>query len=508
MVLNLVEPQSSGIGGGGFLMHFNAKNGDLAAYDGRETAPASATPDMFLNTDGQPLAFFDAVVGGLSVGVPGALRMLEAAHKEHGLLPWAKLFEDAIRLAEGGFTVSERLHKLVAGDRYLKRHRTTAAYFYDDTGAPWPVGHILKNPELAATLRQIATGGADAFYQGPIAQAMVDTVSHGIGNPGGLSLADLSAYKTIKREPACLFYRKWLVCGFGPPSSGGLTTLQILGMLQSFDLGSMKPGKDGLPDVRAVHLISEAARLAFADRNAFIADEDFVAVPSAGMLDPGYLERRAAEISTSRSIGRAAPGTPGGKTSQFAPGTSSLGLSTTHMSIVDANGNAVSMTTSIENAFGSRMMVGGFLLNNQLTDFNFRPTVDGRPVANAAAPGKRPRSSMSPTLVFDNQGRVVLAIGSPGGSRIIGYVVKTLIATLDWEMDIQQAIDMPNFTNRNTPTDLEQGTAIETLADKLKALGQEIRTRPMTSGLHGIHIVDGVLFGGADQRREGVALGD
>jgi len=508
MVLNLVEPQSSGIGGGGFLLHFNAGNGELAAYDGRETAPATATPDMFMDANGKPRPFFDAVVGGLAVGVPGLLRMLESAHREHGNLPWARLFEPAIRLAEDGFAVSERLHALVAGDRYLKRFKPAAAYFFDATGEAWPVAHRLTNPELASTLRLIAKRGADVFYTGPLALAMVETVNNAPGNPGGLSLGDLKGYKAKKREPVCLFYRKWLVCGFGPPSSGGLTTLQILGMLQSFDIGSMPPTDDGVADVRAVHLMAEAARLAFADRNTYIADPGFVSVPAAGMLDPGYLERRAGEISETASIGIARPGTPGGNTAGSAPGGDGVGISTTHMSIVDGDGNAVAMTTSIENAFGSRLMAGGFLLNNQLTDFNFTPEIDGRPVANAAAPGKRPRSSMSPTLVFDAEGRIVLAVGSPGGSRIIGYVVKALVAALDWGLDIQRAIDMPNLTNRNGPTDLEENTAIEGLRLELEALGHEVRSIPMTSGLHGIHIIDGVLFGGADHRREGVALGD
>lgn len=508
MVLNLVEPQSSGIGGGGFLLHFNAGNGELAAYDGRETAPATATPDMFLNVDGTPRGFFDAVVGGLAVGTPGLLRMLEAAHQEHGKLPWARLFDEAIRLSENGFAVSDRLHTLVDKDRYLKRFKATAAYFFDNNGEPWPVGHVLTNPELAATLRLIANSGADAFYEGPLAQAMVETVNFAPGNPGGLSLADLKAYKTIKRDPACLLYRKWLVCGFGAPSSGGLTTLQILGMLQGFDLGAIKPDANDIPDVRAVHLLAEAARLAFADRNTYIADPGFVPVPAAGMLDPGYLERRAKQISETASIGIARPGNPGGNASGLAPGGDGIGISTTHMSIVDGDGNAVAMTTSIENAFGSRLMSGGFLLNNQLTDFNFTPRNNGQPVANSARPGKRPRSSMSPTLVFDAKGRIVLAIGSPGGSRIIGYVVKTLVAALDWELDIQRAIDMPNVTNRNGPTDLEQDTAIEGLQLELEALGHQVRHKAMTSGLHGIQIIDGVLFGGADHRREGVALGD
>jgi len=509
MVLNLVEPQSSGIGGGGFLLHFNAGNGELAAYDGRETAPATATPDMFMNADGTPRRFFDAVVGGLSVGVPGLLRMLEKAHREHGNLPWARLFEPAIRLAENGFAVSERLHTLTAGDRYLKRFKATAAYFLDANGEAWPAGHMLKNPDLAATLRLIASRGADAFYEGPLAMAMVETVNYEPGNPGGLSLDDLKGYKAKKREPVCLFYRKWLVCGFGPPSSGGLTTLQILGMLQGFDIGSMPPTDDNAADIRAAHLMAEAARLAFADRNTYIADPGFVPVPTAGMLDPGYLERRAGKISETASIGIARPGNPGGGASGQAPGGDGIGISTTHISVVDGGGNAVAMTTSIENAFGSRLMAGGFLLNNQLTDFAFVPNdSDGGPVANRVEAGKRPRSSMAPTLVFDGEGKAVMAVGSPGGSRIIGYVTQALIAALDWDMDIQKALDMGHLVNRNGASELEQGTAAADLKEALEALGHEVKIVPMTSGLHGIRIVDGVLTGGADIRREGVVIGD
>ncbi len=504
MVLNLVEPQSSGIGGGGFLMHFNAKTSDITAYDGRETAPAAARPDMFLRDDGTPMKFYEAAVGGLAVGVPGLLRMLEAAHRERGRLPWAKLFAPAIKLAEGGFAMSESLSTAVARDANLKTFTGAVTYFFDADGQAKPAGTLLTNHPLAETLRLIAKDGAKAFYTGPIARDVVQAVQEARINPGTMRVADLAAYKAKKREPVCLFYRLWLICGMPPPSSGGITTLQILGILQAFDLGALRPGS-----VKAVHLIAEASRLAFADRNTYIADPDFFPVPTAGMLDPGYLDLRAREIPTERSLGKAQPGMPGVDTGfRHAPDEAARGLSTTHLSVVDSNGNAVAMTTSIETTFGSRIMVRGFLLNNQLTDFSFRPDREGGPVANRLEPGKRPRSSMAPTLVFDGQGRVVMALGSPGGSRIIGYVAKTLAAALDWKLNIQAAIDLPHFVNRNGPTELEQGTPLEALTPALEALGHKVAVRPLTSGLHGIMVTEGGLTGGADKRREGVAMGD
>ena len=509
MVLNLVEPQSSGIGGGGFLMHYNAKTGEIATYDGRETAPAGATPGMFLGADGKPRKFFDAVVGGLSVGVPGTLRMLEMAHRENGNRPWNELFEPAITLAADGFAVSKRLHGLIARDKYLKTFRPTASYFYDPAGQPWPVGHILKNLKLAETLGVISWQGADAFYDGPLTDSIIKTVATASKNPGSLSRDDMKNYKAVKRDPVCLFYQQWLVCGMGPPSSGGISTLQTLGILQYFDLAALNPGDGKAPDAKTVHLIAEASKLAFADRAVYIADPDFIPVPVAGMLDPGYLELRAQEILPGKATSPTLPGMPGLSGAwNFAPSGDGPGISTTHLSIIDGDGNAVAMTSSIENAFGSRLMVNGFLLNNQLTDFSFAPENDQGPVANSVEAGKRPRSSMAPTMVFDGSGKVVMALGSPGGSNIIGYVAKTLIAALDWDWDMQHAIDLPHFTNRNGPTDLEAGTDMEALKTAMETLGHTVRIRAMTSGLHGIRVRDGKLVGGADHRREGVALGD
>jgi gamma-glutamyltranspeptidase/glutathione hydrolase len=498
LVLNLVEPQSSGIGGGAFLLHYDGRSGAVAAYDGRETAPAAATPDLFLTAAGQPMEFWDAVVGGRSVGVPGLVRMLELAHRAHGRLPWARLFEPAIALAESGFAVSPRLHALIAEDPYLKLYPATAAYFTDAGGAPLAAGSRLRNPAFAATLRRIARDGADAFYSGPIAAAIVAAVQGAAPNPGGLSLADLAGYQAKHREALCAPYRAWRVCGMPPPTSGGVAVLQILGLLERFDMPALAPDS-----AAAWHLITEASRLAFADRDRFLADADFVPVPVQQLLAPDYLARRSALIAPDASLGTAEPGLPaqnGAMPVQHDP------PSTTHLVVVDAAGNAVSMTASIESAFGARLMAAGFLLNNELTDFSFRPDIDGRPVANRVEPGKRPRSSMAPTIALAGDGRLALAVGSPGGSRIIGYVVKALVATLDWGLDIQAAIDLPNVVNRNGASEVEEGAAA--LAAGLTAAGGEVKLVPLNSGLHGIVVTAAGLTGAADRRREGVALGD
>ena len=504
MVLTLVEPQSTGLGGGGFMLHYAAGTGEIAAYDGREVAPASARAEMFLDDAGRPRERRDATAGGLSVAVPGLLRMLEMAHREHGRLPWARLFEPAIRLAEAGFPVSSRLDRLIAGDESLKTFETAAAPLHDHAARPPAVGTRLRNPALAATLRLVADGGARAFYEGPVARDIVATVRRAMRDPSGMTEADLASYRAVKRAPVCLLYRIWLVCGMPPPSSGGITTLQILGVLENFDLAAETPGSPA-----AVHLIAEASRLAFADRNTYIADPEFVPVPTHGMLDPEYLTLRAAEIAPDRSMGRALPGMPGiSSTGPRAAHDGPEGPSTSHLSAIDAAGNAVSMSSSVEGAFGSRLMVRGFVLNNQLTDFSFVPERDGALIANRIEPGKRPRSSMAPTIVLDGRGKVVMAVGSPGGSRIVGYVAKTLVAVLDWKMDVQAAIDLPHFVNRNGATDLEKGTAAEDLKAPLESLGHEVRVRTLTSGLHGIRVTGAGLEGGADPRGGGAALGD
>ncbi len=503
MVLTLVEPQSSGIGGGAFLMHFDAADGIVTSYDGRETAPRSARPGMFLK-DGKPMAFLDAAAGGTSVGVPGVLRMLEAAHRAHGKLAWRQLFTPAIELAEASFAMSPRLARLLAKERRLRQTAAARGYFYTAEGGDRPAGTLLRNPALAKTLRAVAEGGADAFYRGTIARGIVETVRGAANHPGAMSYTDLAAYRALRRPPVCAPYRVWRVCGMGPPSSGGLAVLQTLGLLTRFDLSALAPAS-----AEAVHLVAEAGALAFADRNAYVADPDFVPVPVKGMLDPTYLGERARLIDANRAGPKRAPGRPAGAEARLAPaGSGDKGLSTTHLSIVDDAGNAVSMTSSVETVFGSRLMTGGFILNNQLTDFSFRPQVDGRPVANSAAPGKRPRSSMAPTLVFDGNGRLVMAVGSPGGSRIIGFVTKAVIAALDWRLSMQSAVDLPNFLNRNGATELEQGAFADRLKPALEGLGHKVRTFALESGLHGIRVTPDGLDGGADKRREGAVLAD
>jgi gamma-glutamyltranspeptidase/glutathione hydrolase len=511
MVLTLVEPQSSGIGGGAFLLHFDGRR--VQAYDGRETAPLAAEENLFM-AGGKPMAFHDAAVGGRSVGTPGVLRMLEAAHRQHGRLAWARLFEPAIRLADDGFPVSPRLHALLNDEKFLARDPAARAYFYDAGGAPKAVGTVLRNPPLAATLRAIAGGGADAFYRGEIAAEVVRIVSSH-PNAGRLAAADLAAYQAKERTPVCTDYKRWRVCGMPPPSSGGIAVAQMLGIFAVRNIAVVPPVDTGgqlQPQVDAVHLFSEAGRLAFADRNLYVADPDFIPVDWIALTDPRYLADRAKLIGD-RSMRRAAPGVPAGYRVAWAADESQR-IATSHISAVDGFGNAVSMTTSIEDAFGARLMVRGFLLNNQLTDFSFLPSEDGKPIANRVQPGKRPRSSMAPTLVFDRaSGEMVAALGSPGGSQIIGYVARTLVGVLDWDLDIQQAISLPNFGSRNGPTEVEQGRVGRSVIEGLQARGHEVGEIPMTSGLQGIvrvRLADGQRgwAGGADPRREGVALGD
>jgi len=503
LVLNLVEPQSSGIGGGGFLLHYAARGAKLEAYDGREAAPAAARPDRFLAPTGGPLDWPEAVASGKSVGVPGLLRLLELAHRRHGRRPWAELFEPAIRLAEQGFPVSPRLHALVAADRFLRLDENARRYFYLPGGTAKPIGTLLKNPEFAAVLKRVASGGADAFYRGEIARDVAAAVRKHKRAPGDLDEADLSVYGAKEREPLCGAYRRWKVCGMPPPSSGGFAVLQILKILERFDLRALKADS-----VEAVHLFSEAGRLAYADRNLYIADPDFVVAPLAALLDSRYLDSRAKLIDPRRSMGRAQAGDPAGVAMSYGLAEPLELPATTHISVVDADGNAAAMTTSIEAAFGNRQMVRGFLLNNQLTDFSWVPEEGGRPVANRVEGRKRPRSSMAPTMVFDEKGRLHMVIGSPGGHSIINYVAQTLVGVLGWNMDIQKAIDSPRAGSRNGPTDLEQGTRLERLAPALERMGHAVRIRPETSGLHGIVRTPEGWSGGADPRREGVAVGD
>ena len=502
LVLNLVEPQSSGIGGGAFFVHWDEAGRKVTTLDGRETAPAAAKPDRFMK-DGKPMPFREAVVGGRSVGVPGTLKLLEEAHRRWGKLPWADVVAPALKLAEEGFTISPRLNGLLAGEKDLPKNALAAAYFYDSGGKPKAVGTLLKNPAFAATLRAVASQGPEAFYKGPIAEDIVATVTGHPTNPGDMTLADLTAYKVEEREAVCGAYRIWRLCGMGPPSSGAVALQQMLGMLEDRDLRRMGPGAE------AAHWFSEAGRLAFADRALYLADPAFISVPVRGLIDRDYIRSRAGLISPERSMGRAKPGDPPNKRAQLLAPSEGIENGTSHISVVDADGNAVAMTTTIEDGFGSRLMTkGGFLLNNELTDFNFAPEEDGKPVANRVEPGKRPRSSMAPTLVFDAFGRLYAVVGSPGGSQIIGYVGKTLIALLDWKMDPQQAVDFGNFGSRNGPTELEKGTEAEAWKAALEAKGHEVRLVEMTSGTQAIVKTPEGFLGGADGRREGVAIGD
>ena len=515
--LGLVEPQSSGLGGGAFLLHYDPSAGLLETYDGRETAPASATPDRFLTETGEPMGFYDAVAGGLSVGVPGVVRMLEVAHEEHGALPWASLFEASITLSEEGFEVSPRLNDLLTRIPRLKQLPVAAAYFYDEDGEALPVGHVLKNPAYADTLRQIAMGGADAFYEGSIAEAIVEAVNTA-PNPGGMTLEDLAGYAPVKRAPVCGGYRGYEICSMAPPSSGGVTALQILAMLEPFDMAGAGAGS-----VEALHLIFEASRLAYADRNRYLADNDKLdetvglsadAVVS-GLLNPAYLADRAALIDPLAAAEEVDAGDPSaysadkraGVWSRFGADASPEPPSTSHFVIVDGEGRVASMTTTVEFAFGSHLMAAGMVLNNQLTDFSFLPERDGVPVANAVAPGKRPRSSMSPVIVFNEDGDLWGALGSPGGPAIIGYVVKTLIAMMDWGMSAQDAIEAPNAVYPRGAPLMEEERFDPQIVEALRARGHDITERRLNSGVHAMQVLpDGSYDGGADPRREGVWL--
>ncbi len=513
LVLTLVEPQSSGIGGGAFLMYYDGKH--VQAFDGRETAPASADEHLFQNPDGSALSRVAGVVGGRSVGAPGVLRMLEMAHKQHGKLPWKTLFEPAIKLSEHGFAVSQRLNGLLMWDPHIRKDPVAAKYFYDADMKPRPIGYILKNPELAKTLREIAAGGANAFYTGHIARDIAAKVAAHPTNPGKLTAADIAGYQPKSRPPVCSDYRAWTVCGMPPPSSGGIAVAQMLGVLETKDMKQYAPQANGAPGVDALHLFTEAGRLAYADRNRYAADTDFVPLPGRGvpgLIDKNYLAKRAALIGD-KSMGVAPAGNPPGMEVAWGTDTAIDNPSTSHLVVVDGHGAGLSMTTTVEDVFGSRQMVDGFILNNQLTDFSFDSVDKDGPIANRVQAGKRPRSAMSPTIVFDKAtGKLVLAVGSPGGPAIINYVAKVLVGTLDWGLNVQQAIALPNFGSRNGPTELEERRFPPATIDALKARGHSVRLTEQNSGLHGIQRLSihgqDFWFGGADPRREGVAKGD
>lgn len=517
MVLTLVEPQSSGIGGGAFLVYYDGE--EVRAFDGRETAPNAADGEWFLDDDGEPLEFMEAVASGLSVGVPGTVRMLEMAHKKYGKLPWAELFAPAITLAEDGFAVSPRLHTSLAEEEYLRDDPLASGFYYQD-GEPLAEGHELKNPALAEILRKLAEHGSKAMYRGDVAEDLVSRVEGHPKHGGAITLEDLASYSAKSREAMCNDWLRYTVCGFPPPSSGHLTIMQILGMLEQLpELES--PMEDGRPGTEWLHRFLEASRLAFADRNKYIADPAFVEAPGGDwntMLNSYYLSGRA-ELIKEQSMGSdgAEPGNPGDLAVTWAVQPDQPEYGTSHISIVDEEGNALAMTTTIEAAFGSRIMAdggtglpGGYLLNNELTDFSFTAEDDeGNPIANRVEGGKRPRSSMSPTLVFERDGgELVASLGSPGGAAIIHYTAKALVAMLDWGLDAQEALDLPHAVTLGGPVLLEEGGFPEEVIQTLGERGHEVSESELTSGLQAIQRVDGGYFGGADPRREGVVMGD
>lgn len=505
MVLGLVEPQSSGIGGGAFALYWQADKQLVTSFDGREKAPATADETLFLDLYGKPHSWHFASIGGRPVGVPGVIAMTYKAHKKFGRLNWAQLLQPAIDLAERGFAVSPRLHNAIVRSRKALREDSAARslYFGADGKTPLATGALLRNPAYAKTLKTLAQKGPKGFYQGPVAEAIVAAVNSHKANPGSLSLKDLAAYRAVERRAVCGAYRAYRVCGMGPPTSGGLTSLMILGTLESYNLGALRSGS-----AAAMHLFTQAARLSYADRDVYMADSDFVKVPEAGLVNKAYLKNRARLIDPLSDMGRAGPGVPAGADANFqkTAGLAMPDYGTSHLSIVDKYGNAISMTTSVERSFGAHIMAAGFVLNNQLTDFSFVPEKNGVKVANRVQGGKRPRSSMSPTLIFNKDGGLFAAIGSPGGSRIIEFVTRTVIALIDWQLPMQRAIDLGNVNNRNRLTELEAGTPVAGFAQDYAAMGHTVKIRPLTSGLHGIRIVNGSLDGGADKRREGLVI--
>ncbi|MCP4933592.1 MAG: gamma-glutamyltransferase [bacterium] len=501
MVLNLVEPQSSGIGGGAFLLHWSQNERKLTSFDGRETAPLAAKPTRFMK-NGKPMKFREAVPGGLSVGTPGVLKMLEKIHKRHGRLPWAQLFDPAIKLSIRGFALSPRLYTLLKKADAHSFNGAARAYFFDKTGSPKPVGTILKNPAFAQALKGIARYGADYFYHGPLAKQIAKAVQTSHANKGDMTPTDLATYKALERSPICVPYRTYHVCGMGPPSSGMLTIAQVLKIIEPFYLGRIPLNRT------ALHLIAEAEKLAYADRKRYMADHDFIEIPQ-GLLDARYLTSRRALIKPTKTMGKAKPGTPVARQKRTGIDATTENNGTSHISIIDVQGNAISMTSSIEGAFGARLMVSGFLLNNELTDFSFRPKdKQGSLIANRVEPLKRPRSSMAPTMIFDRNGRLHMVVGSPGGSRIILYVLKIIIGHINWGLDAKALIEIPNFGSRNGPLELEKGPGVQMIDTGLQTLGHKNRITTMTSGVHLILHKENALIGAADPRREGVPLGD
>ncbi len=500
LVLSLVEPQSSGIGGGAFMLHWNHGDQQLQLFDGRETAPSAVDENYFLNPDKKPMKFFDTLIGGYAVGAPGVVRMMALAHQQHGKLPWKTLFQPAIKLSREGFKLSPRLYALLNRFKQLLNHPTSRAYFYLHNGEPKAVNTLLKNPQYAMTLERLANQGGDSFYQGALAEAISRAVQEDPVHPGKLSVADIAGYQSLVRLPLCGQYRQYRVCTTPPPSSGA-TVLQILAILEQLPAPSPEPASSDW-----IHRFAEASKLAFADRDTYIADPAFVTVPAQAMIERDYLQQRAHLINLNKASGKALPGQPDSRLVREQVNSPEF-PSTTHLSIIDAAGNAVSMTSSVQMAFGSGIMVGGFLLNNQLTDFSFVPRDgDQQLIANRIQAGKRPRSSMSPTMVF-KEGKPVMLIGSPGGSRIIDYVARVIAYTLGADMDIAEAIASPNVADMNRKLELEKQRFPAGVIKQLQAMGHTVVEVDLNSGLHGIRIGKDGLTGAADPRREGVAAG-
>ena len=488
LVLNLVEPQSSGLGGGGFLLYFDNKSKNLIFYDGRETAPSKIKKEHFLDKNGQPLSFYDAAVGGLAVGVPGLVSMLELVHKEYGMMKWESLFKPAINLSLEGFPISSRLHNQIKKDNYLHLIPNTSKYFYENTNIPKKVGYILKNKEFAETLKIISVGRSKAFYQGNLAKKIIFTIQNSPIRKGVMNLEDLKNYKAVKQNPICGKYRKYKVCSASLPSAGGFSIIQILGILENFTLSKDTIKKD-------IHLILEASKYSYLDRFKYLGDPSFNAINLKKFLSDEYLKNIASKISTVDAI----------KLNFGVNKQLNNQRSTTHFSIKDQYGNIVSMTSSIENSFGSRLMVGGFLLNNQLSDFNFKQN-NGLYKNNIVEPGKKPLSSMSPTIIFDEKNNVKMVIGSPGGKSIIMYVIKAIIAVIDWNMPIKDAVNFPNFSLENNIVLLEKKRFDEEIKKYLLSLGHTIEEKKLNSGLHGFEMKKNIISGAADKRREGLVL--
>ncbi len=505
LALTVVEPQSSGIGGGGFLLH-HAADGTVETLDGRETAPAAATPDWFLGEDDRPRPFMEAVLSGLSVGVPGNIRLAGEAHARHGMLPWADLFAPAIALARDGFVISERFRE------FLQRARNRAAadaegqgLFYDEMGEPLAAGTRVRNPALAETLGQIAEHGADWFYSGENATAIAVRVAAETPHPGGMTVADIAAYQVKERPELCGPYRAYRICGMGPPSSGATTVYAILKQLERFDLGAL-----GADSPTFWHLFAESQRLAFADRERYLADSDFVSVPAVGLMDPDYLAARGRLIDPDATLSQVVAGTPQGVALAPPDGDEPVENGTSHFVAVDRMGNAVSYTSTIEGSFGSGIMVGGYYLNNELTDFSFTPAgPDGRPVANRVEGGKRPRSSMAPTLVYDSSGELVLAVGAAGGSTIPVQVARVLIGVIDFDLPLGRAMALPVLFSPGEAITVEQGSSLEAMIPALRALGHaQVSARGLPLKINGAERTAGGWVGAADPRSEGAAVGE